>query len=477
MRLRDFDELIDALYKYKTKTAYSWIQNNQLVSCTYEEFVKDVMMGKLYFKRIMTTIDTCILVAERSYEWYVLFFSMLTAGIGVIPISSLEEQEDYEELNISNYMVYSKEKAILAHKIHEKNKDIHIECTAELLNQIRNRVVEEVDIQNEKVGHIYFYSSGTTGKHKLAKISQQAFMYCVNGIMQVVDYLDDSKYVSFLPVDHVYDLVVSLYAMMIGSNHFILRSSSSFKRECKIFKPTVVAMVPIQITALLSKPESIKENGFEDIELIVSGGSALEQDITDRISQRGTRIIQGYGCTECPVISVNDNKRYNSNCEGIILKGTDIVIKDERIYVKSRGLFERYIGDSSESRDTEGYFPTGDLGEISDDGKRLKLIGRANSIIVLSNGLKVNPESIEKIIEKSKMIEAAVVSKMEGKDILQVMIYTKQSEKDIESEANIKDIISKINLSLPYHQKIGKVELYYNAEVFNKMGKKSRGGV
>lgn len=149
-----------------------------------------------------------------------------------------------------------------------------------------------------------------------------------------------------------------------------------------------------------------------------SGGAALSADVALFFDGLGIAVYEGYGLTEtAPVISVNTPARNRLGSVGPALPGTEIRIargpegRGGEILVRTPALMLGYWGDETLTRsviDDEGWFHTGDLGELDADGF-LHLTGRSKDLIVLESGKKVQPEEIETVLEESPLFQEVCI--------------------------------------------------------------------
>jgi long-chain acyl-CoA synthetase len=171
--------------------------------------------------------------------------------------------------------------------------------------------------------------------------------------------------------------------------------------------------------------KSILDNFGGKLEMIISGGAALNQDIIDMFDAIGITILNGYGITECsPLVSCNRNKYRKNGSVGIPIIGEQIKIKDPdengegEICVKGPNVMLGYYKNpdaTAAAFDEDGYFKTGDYGKLDDEGW-LYITGRLKNIIILSNGKNVYPEEIEQEVQRIAGVSEVVAYAGETKN-------------------------------------------------------------
>ena len=183
--------------------------------------------------------------------------------------------------------------------------------------------------------------------------------------------------------------------------------------------------VGIDLRGLFFKKSILKSFGGE-LNMIISGGAPLNQEIAELFDTIGIDVLNGYGITECaPIIAVNHNNYIVPKSVGPVLPIDDVVISEPNeegegeILVKGPNVMLGYYKNdeaNAEAFDENGYFRTGDYGklEVRADGARILYItGRKKNLIILSNGKNVYPEEIEDALAATPGVLEIVV--YEGK--------------------------------------------------------------
>jgi len=151
---------------------------------------------------------------------------------------------------------------------------------------------------------------------------------------------------------------------------------------------------------------------------MISGGAAIRPEIVEFFNHLGITFVQGYGLTETsPVIAVNPPDRNKPSSVGPAIAGVELKIgnPDENgvgeILVRGNPVFLQYYKNEEATREAfteDGWFRTGDLGKIDDDGY-LYILGRAKNLIVTKGGKNVYPEEIEEKINESEFVLESMV--------------------------------------------------------------------
>src|SRR5439155_6788745 len=148
----------------------------------------------------------------------------------------------------------------------------------------------------------------------------------------------------------------------------------------------------------------------------VSGGATLNPDTEEFWQRLGFAVIQGYGITEtAALVSVNHPFKQGRGSIGKVMRGQEVKLaEDGEILVRGENVSSGYWKEDGQSRAAKnGWFPTGDVGEIGEEG-RLFFKGRKKEIIVTSAGVNIYPADIEPVLDRQPEIKAGVIIEIEG---------------------------------------------------------------
>ena len=213
-------------------------------------------------------------------------------------------------------------------------------------------------------------------------------------------------------------------------------------------KVTVILAVP-QIYAVLSKEaKGLKQLylrfwPFKNVRFAVSGAAPLTQDIKDRFEKKiGVPILEGYGLTETsPVVSVNTEELQKIKSVGPAIPSVSVIVLDEdgkemprnkegELCIKGPTVFKGYLGNEKATHDAfteDGWFKTGDIGVIDDDGF-IFIKDRKKDMIIIK-GLKVFSAQVEAVIcEHPAIEECAIIGVPDGRGGEFVKCYAVKKE-------------------------------------------------
>ena len=319
------------------------------------------------------------------------------------------------------------------------------------------------------------FTSGTTGSYKGVMLSSRALIS--NVWFEEMSYEGEHVTLNVLPMHHIFCLSCDyLKNIKDGVTICLNVELKNIYRNLLRFEPTVLRLVPMIIESLVNKvnitaarfpdltPRQAAEKVFgRRLRNIIASGATLSPGLAHQFDAMGITIRQGYGMTETgPRISVPDG---HTVCEsgGRIISICKVRLQDGEIQIKSPSLMMGYYKNPEETQAVftrDGWFKTGDIGEITPDNE-LFIRGRIKNLIILSNGENVSPEEIEKKYADEKLIKEILVYSEENEiaaEIFPNLEYAAENGiTDVEEE--IARIVGKINLLGETTREIGRIHI------------------
>ena len=308
------------------------------------------------------------------------------------------------------------------------------------------------------------YTSGTTGQPKGVMLTHRNFVSNICTAMGLVDFRADQTSLSFLPLAHVFERMIDYCYFYKGVSIAYAESVQTVPQNMQEVRPHVFVSVPrvyekfharVQDTIAAAPPvrqklfrwavgvgreslpwtlkgehpsgllglkyalanalvfRKLEERLGGRFEYAVSGGAPLAPDLAEFFWSVGIEIYEGYGLTETsPVISVNAPGITKLGTVGRPIPGIEVEIaEDGEILTRGPHVMKGYFGNpeaTAEVIDEDGWFHTGDIGEIDADGY-LRITDRKKEIIVNAYGKNVAPAPIENALKSSRYVSQAVV--------------------------------------------------------------------
>jgi long-chain acyl-CoA synthetase len=244
---------------------------------------------------------------------------------------------------------------------------------------------------------------------------------------------------------------------------------------------TSTAMRRVGIDKRKSFFSAIHELMGGNLETIIVGGAAVNPEAVRFFDDIGITVLAGYGTTEClSSVSVSSEKRNDFASAGILLPCMQIKIDNPNeegegeICVRGDALMMGYYKNdraTKEAVELSGWYHTGDLGKINEQGQ-LYVTGRISSIIVLKSGKSVLPAEIENYLCALPFIKSAKVYAGKDKNGAEISLVADVVLKDDpfdgmskeEKLATVKEKIDGLNRTLPSYKRIDSVHIRKQAE-------------
>ena len=470
------------------------------------------------------------LISENRYEWELSYLAV-ASGVGVIvPLDKALPDNELESLILRSQVeaiIYSSKYDVIMNTLREKkNTNLKYFISMDLEENTQgiyaekalvekgkklltdgNKTYIDAKIDSEKMG-IMLFTSGTTAMSKAVMLSHKNLVTNVMDIIQRFDLTDEDRFLSFLPLHHVFECTVGfLYPISIGGSIAFCEGVKHMAENIKEFEITAMISVPAVFDIIYRKVmKTIEKKGklanlekgkkvsqfllkmkidlrkqlFKEVheslgpklKLVVTGGAALDPETEKGFNDLGFDVEQGYGLTEtAPVIAAETPKCRRLGSIGKKFPSVEVKIDDPdeegrgELMAKGPSIMLGYYENEEATKsalESDGWFHTGDLARIDKDGY-IYISGRKKSVIVLNNGKNVFPEEIETLLNKVEGIkETFVFEKKEDDGDVKVcveIVYDKELIKElynIEGEENIKeflwDKVKEVNKLMPKYK-------------------------
>ena len=368
------------------------------------------------------------------------------------------------------------------------------------------------------------YTSGTTGFSKGVMIPYRALWSNYDFAVYVLgrQIKAGDKVISMLPMAHMYGMAFEfIFEFLYGCHVYYLNrvpSPAIIAQALAEIKPVIVIAVPLIIEKIIRKKvfpkiqnnrmrlllqmpviskkvrekvremicqEVLKAFGGQMYEVII-GGAALNQEVEQFLKRIDFPYTVGYGATECaPIIGYEDWHLFAPGSCGKAAHHMKVKIDSPdpqripgEILAKGLNVMLGYFKNpeaTAETIDREGWYHTGDLGTIDEEGN-IYINGRSKNMLLGPNGQNIYPEEIEdKLNSMTLVVESIVVQREDNK--LVALVYPDMDEaKNMGFSAeDIKNVMEQnrngLNEMIPAYEKISEIEIY--EEEFEKTPKRS----
>ncbi len=322
------------------------------------------------------------------------------------------------------------------------------------LNEIRDRITPD-DVAT------IIYTSGTTGTMKGVQLSHRNIISNFKAILPIVPTHAQTRVLSYLPLCHIYERMMIYAWHYLGIPIYYAESIGTIASDLQDVKPTIFTTVPRLLEKFYDRfvatgrklPKRQKKlffwaddvasryeldgrtgkynralqtarmlvlNKFKDamggkIDVIVSGGAAIQPRLCRIFWAAGMPVLEGYGLTETsPVIAVSSffKNGMKFGTVGQPLPGVEVKIaEDGEILTRGACLTKGYLNAEEQTResiDEEGWFHTGDMGAFEPEGQ-LRITGRKKEMFKTAFGKYIVPTHVESIFAEDSLIDNIMV--------------------------------------------------------------------
>ena len=508
---------------FKARTAFKLKnKDGEIYSKTYEEVKNDIyalgtelIVNGLENKRIA-------IIGKNSYKWAISYLAASIVGV-VVPIDKELHSDD-----VINFMNVAECECILGdgknlktiteniEKLNNKKTifvdfensfEHYLEAGRTLLEK-GNTKFEEIKINPDEM-KILLFTSGTTGNAKGVCLSQRNICSNILSIYGIVKVKRSDLFFSILPLHHTYECTIGfLLPLYSGASICYCDGLRYISKNMLEYHPSVILCVPLLLESMYKKimkslkkslPEKYTKDGENPIDklpfilrkivsrkvkntlggrlrVFIVGAAAVNPEIANIFDKLKLNSLQGYGLTECaPLVAGNTDFYKRNDSAGLPIPTVEYKIDNPNqegvgeIIVKGPNVMLGYYNMPEETEKVlkDGWFHTGDLGKIDENGF-LYITGRCKSVIVTKNGKNIYPEEIESYLNESPLISESLVigthkenddetyinaqifpNKEAITEYLKGTVPTKEEIKKV-----ISDVIANVNSKIPNYKHI-----------------------
>lgn len=524
------DLLYQSAKRYKNNNAFKLKnKSGKIYGVKYTEFKDNVRALGTSLIDLELSNKKIVIIGKNSYSWISSYFASAIVGIAVPIDKELHVDDVINFINISEADAVIGDEKYINNIIDNKNKlksnikfinmnstssDSKILNINELIKQgfaklnTGNTNFDDIKINPDDM-HVLLFTSGTTGNAKGICLSHKNICSNVMSVAQIVKVDKTTTVLSILPIHHTYECTLGHILPLYGGGtvtycdglRYINKNINEYSPSFVICVPLLLENIHKKILKTLQKslPEKyfsgekhfidnmphllrffvkrkIKKSLGGNLRTFIVGAAAINPTIIESFYKLGFKALQGYGLTECsPLVAGNNDIFYKSDSVGLPIPNVEYKINNPdsqgngEIIVKGPNVMLGYYNDPENTDNVfkKGWFYTGDLGYIDNDGF-LYITGRCKSVIVTQNGKNIYPEEIEYYLNESPLVAECIVIGVNYENDRETYVNakilpdidqfkdllgkSKISEDDINTE--IKRLISEINKKLPNYKHI-----------------------
>jgi long-chain acyl-CoA synthetase len=428
--------------------------------------------------------DRVMVVSPNSPEWVTLMLGTFLLGAVLVPVDAASSEE-----RVLRFAKETSPKVLFA------SRNLRFENTGLLtyfLDELDELVAGEpvpakVSSVDPSSPAVIVFTSGTTADPKGVVLSHANILANVDGILQRIDVGAHWRFLSVLPLSHMYEMSATLASLSNGASIFYVPrvTPRAIVQALNDYKITTILAIPQLLTIMLERIEqAVEEQGktkfFAKInqlaerlpfglrrylffsvhrqlgghlELVVTGGAPIPPEVGAAWERFGVRLVQGYGLTETsPILTCNALEDRRLDSAGRALDNVSLRIgTDGEIQATGPSVFSGYWQNDEATRaafSEDGWFRTGDVGRIDDGWLRIQ--GRLKFVIVRSSGLKVFPEDVELVTaDESSLRAVCVVGEQTDKGEVVVAVVVADG-----TDEEVNEAVARVNARLEAFQHI-----------------------
>ena len=382
-----------------SELSYSYVEFKRLIA-TIQANLIDKKIGKG---------EKVAILSENTKYFPAIILGLIFNGIVAVPLNTRFPNEQllslFKKINCTKVIVEKKYRSSL------KNSDLDLIRLEELINKIKysdSAIEKNIEMNQEAT---IIFTSGSSGQPKAALHTFENHYYNAIGSNLNLPLKSGDRWLAALPLYHVGGLAIIFRTLFSGAATVIPDYNLSMLQLINRFNVTHISLVSTQLFRLLQDKRSIKI--LRNMKAILLGGSFLPSALIKKCIEYNLPIYTTYGSTEMSsqVTTTKPNESSkNLFTSGTILENREIKLSDDgEILVKGQTLFKGYVEEKGIDLkiDKDGWFKTGDVGNINKNGY-LSVLGRKDNMFV-SGGENIFPEEIEKILNELPQVSNTIV--------------------------------------------------------------------
>ena len=451
-----------------------------VVEKKYREYAQDIRRMVAYLKAEVPDIkgQRIVLLSRNCYEFCVASYGIILAG-GVLV--TLNQKKTWEELEYELGLV---EPALIL------NDGIDYGCRAEL-EAAYGPKLRPMDCYKDTapgeltncVGHddlmMLMFTSGTTGRSKGVMLSERNMCASLHTYSEVAEnWITDRlpagqklplSHMTLLPLFHMACFVCVMSYPPAGWALNLCGDIRDFYRDLGLMHSDVMASAPMLVETIYNDMKRGRVSRLNGLWDLCCSSAALDPKMLLELAQNGFVVNQCYGMTETFGDGILNFTQVEKHMSAVGKPDDHVQYKlDEtgEICIKGDCVMLGYYKDpeaTAEVIDADGWFHTGDLARMDEEGFYY-ITGRKKNLIILASGENVSPEELEKKLALCPAITECIV-KEKGQKICAVIYCPEDKQEEVRA------FVIEVNRSLPLYKRISTVEFTVEPLPRNALGK------
>jgi hypothetical protein len=481
-------EEIVACYREREAFICRDTASGDLSSVSFEEFWTSVSSAATYWTEKRKALPQnepfrVGIAADNSYPYFVEYLGVIAAGGVFVPLNQSFGAERVLEFAAEIGIPY-----MLAGAAQLADSEYAAELTA-AYPPGRLLPLDEVFAASEQCEPLkdlhkgepddtilMLLSSGTSGRSKIVEITNENLSAYPNEVFEQLRPARESgelrhyENLIVLPLFHIGG-VIPIVGELARGNSLLISNARQFLQDLGTRKFEKLIVAPAMMKRILERAEKNAKvaQTLQTVREVLCLGAAMSPVLIQALHDRDILPRTYYGLTETTG-TVTYRGPYRDGACCTVADFCEIKIEDEEICVRGKNVMKGYYKNPEATAEAirDGWFHTGDLGRIDEDGY-LYVTGRRKNIIVLSNGENVSPEVLEDKLYACPLIDECVVC-ADGEEIA-ANIFSVAAAADETKAEEIRAFVKQLNRTLPRVEQIQKLNLSAEELPKNSTGK------
>ena len=477
-----YDMIVAMQEKYAERPAFRWVDDatKTVQEKTYGQFVEDIRKMTSYLQANVADVkgQRIVILSRTNYEYGVVTFGTVMAGAVIVTLNQKKTWPELEyELGLSepaliftdgiDYGYADELKAAYGDKLRPMNA-YEGSAPAELVNHIDTNALM-----------MLMFTSGTTGRSKGVMLSERNMCASLHTYSEVAEnWITDRlpagqklplSHMTLLPLFHMACFVCVVSYPPAGWTLNLCGDIRDFYRDLGLMHSDVMASAPMLVETVYNDMKRGRVSRLNGLWDLCCSSAALDPKMLLELAQNGFVVNQCYGMTETFGDGILNFTQVEKHMSAVGKPDDHVQYKlDEtgEICIKGDCVMLGYYKDpeaTAEVIDADGWFHTGDLARMDEEGFYY-ITGRKKNLIILASGENVSPEELEKKLALCPAITECIV-KEKGQKICAVIYCPEDKQEEVRA------FVTEVNRSLPLYKRISAVEFTAEPLPRNALGK------
>jgi long-chain acyl-CoA synthetase len=466
------DMMLRSARVYGERLALEDLKETPIPKLTYGALLKRILkFGTALAEIGLKPRDHIAVISENRTQWSLSYLTAMCFDHVVVPVDAKLPMNDILNIiheSEAVAIVYSEafDSMLAESRGSLKNLKYYISMDApatrggvysmsEMVEQSPGCAPDELPLIDPEAMAEIIFTSGSLGRAKGVMLSQRNLAANLMAMTSMIRITEDDRFLMVLPIHHTYACTCGfLCPMFAGASVHFARSLKTVVEDLQQVHSTILLSVPLmydkmfkrihksiqekKVLAMVIGPlikgtdfmervgwKSFKRQIFGEIHekfggsirLFIAGGAAPDPLVAKGLREFGFNFVQGYGLTEtAPILALNPLDNFKDDAAGLPLQGVSIKIHQPdhagvgEIWAQGPNVMLGYYKNPTQTKEVfeNGWFKTGDLGRIDEDGF-LHISGRKKNVIISKSGENVYPEELEDLLVRSPYVLECLV--------------------------------------------------------------------